>query len=100
MEQREEKGERKKERMKSAEGRKPPRASRIDCRAEILRIKMKQQSRLRLEIAVSRVPRCDSAKWPDQVLLTEQSKRSFLRVRGCPQGTPGTAEAGKRQLTP
>lgn len=96
MEQREEKGERKKERMKSAEGRKPPWASRTDCQAEILRIKMKQQSRLRLEIAVGRVPHCDSAKWPDQVLLTEQSKRGFLRVRGCPRGTPRTAEAGKR----
>ena len=49
VEQWEGKGERRNERMKSAEGRKPPWASRTDCRAEkILRIKMKKQSRLRL----------------------------------------------------
>ena len=87
--------------MKSAEGRKPPWASRTDCRAEkILRIKMKKQARMRLEIAVGRVPRCDAAKCPDQVLLTEQRKPSFLGVRGCPRWVPGTAEAGKRYLTP
>ena len=97
MEQWEGKGERRNERMKSAEGRKPPWASRTDCRAEkILRIKMKKQSRLRLEIALGRVPHCDAAKWPDQVLLTEQRKPSFLKVRGCPQGVPGTDEARKR----